>query len=151
MQTVLVGPIDNVIMQTAKRAQQAYGTKVRELGHGHQLGPPSVHVWLRVWEALHQAGIGVSIENSEEVSTYWQQLQATSQEDMYQHVDMARVTRLCNQEQAKFVVMVDGSGRTKLFANCCEQLGLTSKVGRAPKGSLERQMEEWLDWVVEED
>ena len=76
--------------------------------------------------------------------------QDMSVEEKSDLVLMCRVERTYKSETSRLVFSIERSGARQFVLSSLVQLGAIRKQGRAPKGALERELEEWLGTLTED-
>ena len=151
-----------------REAGAAYFEEAERVGKGHDLGPPHIHVW----SALLSSVIGnnqLDLTNRRVLRAYWQQvLVKNDKSKLDQDIKICRLRKcyaakgkepthyklqlfLSTARQVRELRVpaegdlppVEGSLMDALVALLCEA-GAVQKIGKAPKGALEREAEALL-------
>ena len=67
------------------------------------------------------------------------------------HARFCRVDRTYQSEQARITLSVDRSGVRDSVVSALQQLGAARKYGRAPPTLLARELQQWLDTLLDKN
>ena len=103
------------------------------------------------WKGAHvgsssENGLG---ENSVTLTGYLRQLDGMSMDAKCDHAIFCRVDRTYQSEQARITLSVDRSGVRDAVVSALQQLGAARKFGRAPPTQLSRELQQWLDTLLD--
>mmetsp|Transcript_55373 Transcript_55373/g.161637 ORF Transcript_55373/g.161637 Transcript_55373/m.161637 type:complete len:296 (-) Transcript_55373:238-1125(-) len=135
-----VVPVANVFHQVGSAARKVYGERVAN-NPGHSEGQPDHHVW----RALVQHAIQVSsAEDKQELERHWSTADA---EKVQRMVLLCQFTKAFKSGEKKlemtFHPMIDAS-TGDAFSRALATTGVKEKPGRAPRGGIERELEELI-------
>ena len=159
---------DCFLVPPLRDAGAAYFEEAKRLGKGHDLGPPHIHVWSALLSAVI-ANNKLDLTNRRVLRAYWQQVLVMSDKTkLDQDIKICRLRKcyapkgkepthyklqLClstARQVREIVVQAEGdqprvecSLMDALTALLCEA-GAVQKVGKAPRGALEREAEALL-------
>ena len=86
--------------------------------------------------------------NAVTLTGYLRQLDGMSMDAKCDHASFCRVDRTYQSEQARITLSVDRSGVRDAVVSALEQLGAARKYGRAPLTQLSRELQQWLDTLL---
>ena len=134
------------------RSNRAYTKTVKDLGAGHNCGPPAV------WLLATTVDFMIHKYSSEEAkSTKWQQVKAFMTENkedpemLYdQYIGMYKLTKAFSKKgepvKRKIQLKLKDSGLQKLLVEeFCGSPGWSKKKAVAPRGAIERDIQGFLD------
>ena len=142
-------PTSEPLAVELKAVQTDCGASVRAAGGGHTFGPPVVHAWAHLINALtsdHYKG-QIGKRNRDELTAYAEHIATKTQAEILGELHICIFNKK-SFDSGKMKLMLAGSetsqGTVSSVASALHQLGITQKVGRAPKGPLERHPEKYL-------
>ena len=124
-------------------------TGVQTAGNGHTLGPPQIWASGGLIAGLQKQGAAVGAANAVTLTGYLRQLDGMSMDTKCDHARFCRVDRTYQSEQARITLSVDRSGVRDAVVSALQQLGAASKYGRAPPTQLARELQQWLDTLLD--
>ena len=127
-----------------------YNESVQATGRGHTLGPPQIWAWGGLIAGLQKQGTAVGAANAVTLTGYLRQLDGMSMDAKCDHARFCRVDRTYQSEQARITLSVDRSGVRDAVVSALQQLGAARKYGRAPPTQLSRELQQWLDTLLDE-
>ena len=98
---------------------------------------------------LQKQGAAVGAANAATLTGYLKQLDGMSMETKCDHARFCRVDRTYQSEQARITLSVDGSGERDPVVNALQQLAAARKYGRAPPTQQARELQQWLDTLLD--
>ena len=134
---------DSTYAQTATAAGQPYAQRTRAAGKSHNLGQPSS--W--VWAALTQAVLRDESVSEEKRSVIKQHCDgATDPAALCNQVLYCRLSKVYDQHKVRLQIAVTSQLTDILIIvqEAVESGGGERKFGPAPRGALERQIQEFL-------
>ena len=124
-----------------------YKEGVQAAGKGHTLGPPQIWAWRGLIAGLQKQGAAVGAANAATLTGYLKQLDGV--DTKCDHARFCRVDRTYQSEQARITLAVDRSGVRDPVVSALQQLGAARKYGRAPPTQLSRELQQWLDTLLD--
>ncbi len=139
--TILV-PSTSKVIKAMLQAGKAYSVECKKRGKGHDLGPPSSHVFHAMIEALQEEDVGggnklglIAMIESEEYQEH---------EELQDAVQVCRVSRCWEATKSRVTLAMSDKEHVKLVARCWAQVGGERKHGAMPRSHAERQVQRLL-------
>ena len=120
-------------MKSMREQTRLYNEGVQAIGNGHALGRP------QFWRAANEVAL----------TGYLKQLDGMSMDLKCDHGNFCRDDRTYQSEQARVTLSVDKSGVRDPVVSAPQQLGAARKYGKAPPTQLARELQQWLDTLLD--
>ena len=137
------------VVKSMREQTRLYNESVQTAGKGHPLGPPQIWAWGGLIAGLQKKGTAVGAANPVTLTSYLRQLDGMSMDAKCDHARFCRVDRTYQSEQARITLSVDRSGVRDSVVSALQQLGAARKYGRAPPTQLARELQQWLDTLLD--
>ena len=145
----VIMPTEHDVVKSMREQTRLYNEGVQAAGKGHTLGPPQIWAWRGVIAGLQKQGAAVGAANAATLTGYWKQLDGMNMDTKCDHARFCRVDRTCQSEEARITLSVDRSGVRDPVVSALQQLGAARKYGRAPPTQLSRELQQWLDTLLD--
>ena len=137
------------VVKSMREQTRLYNESVQTAGRGHTLRPPQIWAWGGLIAGLQKQGAAVGAANAVTLTGYLRQLDGMSMDAKCDHARFCRVDRTYQSEQARITLSVDRPGVRDAAASAPQQLGAARKYGRAPPTQLARELQQWLDTLLD--
>jgi hypothetical protein len=124
----------------ASYSEQTKGVK------GHNMGPPHLHVFDAMIQALLKKKDSIGLANYSELKKFSDFCEGATQDDILRQVKQCRVAKCFENTKKKIYMAIEGTGVRTHVLDALRQLGGVQKHGRAPPGAMEIALQEFLDW-----
>ena len=132
------------------RAQtRLYNEGVKAAGHGHTLDSLQIWAWGGLIADLQMQRAAVGAANAATLTGYLKQLDGMSMDTKCDHARFCKVDRTYQSEQAHINLSVDRSVVRDPVVTALQQLGAARKYGRAPPTQLCRELQQWLETLLD--
>lgn len=142
---VLLMPSDHAVVKAMAMQTKQYGLATSREGKGHRFGPPHVWAWGGLLRALKDMGDSVGVKNAGGIKQAFDELESMSTPE-----EKDEVCKYCRAEgtykegvSRLSLHIVPSSVRIAVLA-ALEQVGADRRVGRAPAGHYERELQKVL-------
>jgi len=136
-------PTDDPVLKAGMEERTAYSKRVESNKKNHNEGQPDHHVWRGIVMALRQQ-CGAGTEEAKTMEAYWA---TASQEVVKNGVRVCQTSKAFKSSERRFELHVTDpqhEGVVCVLKAYWAQKGYVEKQGQAPKGGLERDLEELL-------
>ena len=137
------------VVKSMREQTRLYNESVQTAGKGHTLGPPQIWAWGGLIAGLQKQVTAVGAANAVTLTGYLTQLDGMSMHAKCDHARFCRVDRTYQSEQARITLSVGRSGVRDSVVSALQQLGAARKCGRAPPTQLARDLQQWLDTLLD--
>ena len=148
----LTGRSDAAEVMAMSEQNTNYGAAVKESGKGHDHGPPFIWTYGGLLTSLCQQGEKIGQANAVAMRAILNEYQDLSVQEKCDRIKFCRVSKMFDQQQKRitlcFPMGVADKQRGPVLASLV-QLGWQRKQGRAPPTHLERELQAWLDVLLE--
>ena len=123
-----------------------YAAKTKEAGRGHGLGPPHVYIASGLLKGLMEEQSAIGKKNHDLIVKFSEQFEGEGIEGQCDMVKICRADQTYQGDMHKITLHFAAEQQEALRAilSALQQLDGQRKLGRAPKGPMERELEEWL-------
>ena len=151
---------DAPLITSLRARARLYSVSCRQQGKGHTNGPPHFHIFHTLIEELSKLPIkieglqtGTTQELLDQVKVIWDQVKEMEQEDLHYMIRYFQISKMFDKATVKVHIgfapgtdstVVRSVGKTLLT------IGAIHKLGGAPPGYIEHDMQRMLD-ALEED
>lgn len=129
-----------VVMQTELTK---YHEKVQEMGRGHGLGPPGLHCFLALLKMVSRRDVG-ELTRSVLVEAY-ARYQPMEVHELQIFVGMCQLSRMYDETHMRLTLFLAETPVGVALQRGIMELGGVPLVGPAPKGGLERGVQDNVD------
>ena len=137
------------VVKSMREQTRLYKESVQTAGKGRTLRQPQIWAWGGLIAGLQKQWTAVGAANAVTLTGYLRQLDGRSMDAKCDHARFCRVDRTYQFEQARITLSVDRSGVRDSFVSALQQLGAARKYGRAPPAQLARELQQWLDTLLD--
>ena len=132
------------------RQTKACGDGVRAAGRSHQLGPPHIWAWGGLVSALCRRGVEVGGRNLEVLKAHLEELGTMSVQEKCETVRFCKLTKVFDANLRRITMAIPKAGLRTAVLGGLEQAGAERKLGRAPAGAMERELQAWIDGLADD-
>ena len=137
------------VVKSMREQTRRHNEGVQAAGMGHTLGPPQIWAWRGLIAGLQKQGAAVGAGNAATLTRCLKQLDGMSMDTKCDHARCCRVDRTYQSEQARTTLAVDRSAVRDPVVSALQQLGAARMYGRAPPTQLCRELQQWLDNLLD--
>lgn len=141
---VIIIKTETLCIQRATRQITLYNEKVKQEGENHECGPPHIWVWGGLVQGLLDATDEIGPQHTENLRAHldsWQLLNLTEKLDL---IKICSVEKTYHGHLKRLILLINGGGALRAVTLLAlEKLGGVRKLGRAPRGAMERALGEY--------
>ena len=128
----------------------SYAKLVQEEGRGHKRGPPYIWAWAGLISSLDKRGQVVGAMTAKKLKEYMTELEGMDIEQRCEAVKFCRLDKMYNQELRRITFCCSNGEARAAVLKAFDEVGAERKQGKAPASYMERELQEWVEALIEQ-
>ena len=139
------------LVESIQKQTKSYAQQVKKIGKKHQLGSPHVWAYGGLVSGLLEKHTGeIGAKNKGVLEGHKEGLEMLQPDEKHEVVQACRLDKTFQQDLRRITICIRTVEVRNAVINSIEQLGGERKSGRAPRGNMEREIQQWVDGMVGE-